>query len=99
MSRRASRHAGRLSSTSHSSEPIIRIPAFIGTGSYVFSVSSHTDQLRYKRRNILNDHESFPRDIILTHRAVAIPELISELLSQRYVALQDAGQGTAPVKE
>ena len=85
MSSRASRHGPRRSS--HSSEPMVRIPTVRGTGSLLVSFSSRNsrdNQFRYERRNILNHHESFPGQIIVTHRAIAIPKFLGELVSQSY---------------
>ena len=67
---------------------MIRIPTFSGTGSFLVSLSSFNsqgNQLWYKRRNILNHHESFPGQIIVAHSAVTITEFIRELLPQYYV--------------
>src|SRR5260370_21416847 len=94
VSRGALRHAGRPFLETQSNEPMMRTPAVSGIGSLLVifsSLISHGNQLWYKRRNILNHHESFPGQIIVAHSAIAIPEFVRELLPQRCAAIQNAG--------
>jgi hypothetical protein len=85
VSNRLARHPGRPRFSPQINEPMIRIPTLRGIASLLRSLSnlrSHGNQFRYKRRNILDHHLSFPWHIVVAHRAVLISKFLVESVAR-----------------